>query len=709
MVVQLRHVASSALFSFVFRQEAVLFPLRASCFHFRVSTMSSSCSSSKEEVKFGSWKSPLTADLVASSAKRLGNIAVDGQGSLILLEGRPTEAGRGVLVQYVDGPSCGYKDVTPPEFNVRTTVHEYGGGAFTVDSDMVIFSNYKDQRLYLQSLTSGDQPRPLTPDYGGNDVRYADGVVDRKLNRYITVREDHRNKGREPINEIVSVQLVGDQVKEPDVLITGNDFYSFPRLSRDASKIAWVEWSHPNLPWDKTQLWIGDLTGDGEVVQKRCLAGGVSIVESPMEPKWSFQGDLFYISDKQNGFWNLYQWDAEKDICRSLFPMEAEFSRPAWVFGYSSYEILDGSTIICSYRKKGKSYLGVLDLPSGSFRPLKLPFTEIYDLLVKDSNLFVEVASASQPLSVAKVNLSSAVGENLEYSVVWSSSSLDLSAYHAYLTTPEIIEFPTERPNQTAFANFYPPHNNDYSPPPGDKPPLLVRCHGGPTGETRTNLNLSTQFWTSRGWAVADVNYGGSTGYGREYRERLYGTWGIVDVDDCCSCAKFLVDSGKVDGEHLCIDGGSAGGYTTLAALVFKDTFKAGCSFYGIGDLFVLCGDTHKFESRYLESLVGSDHEVIFNRSPINFLEKLSCPVILFQGLDDKVVPASQARLIYGAVKEKKIPVALIEYEGEQHGFRKAENIKFTLEQEMVFFARVLGCFTVADEIVPVGVDNLDS
>ncbi|KAH6557494.1 hypothetical protein KP509_1Z111200 [Ceratopteris richardii] len=297
---------------------------------------------------------------------------------------------------------------------------------------------------------------------------------------------------------------------------------------------------------------------------------------------------------------------------------------------------------------------------------------------------------------------------NLDYTVLWSSNSLKLSEYSPYLSTPDIIEFPTERSGQTAFANFYPPHNDDYCAPAAEKPPLLVRCHGGPTAEARTSLNLSIQFWTSRGWAVADVNYGGSTGYGREYRERLYGAWGIVDVDDCCSCAKFLVDSEKVDGEKLCIDGGSAGGYTTLAALVFKDTFKAGCSFYGIGDLFVLVGDTHKFESHYIESLIGSDEKTIFNRSPINFLEKLSCPVILFQGLEDKVVPASQARLIYESVKAKKIPVAIVEYEGEQHGFRKAENIMYTLEQEMAFFARVLKSFSVADEITPVHVDNLD-
>lgn len=661
------------------------------------------------EAPFGSWKSPLSADLVASSGKRLGGMAVDGLGSLIWLEGRPTEAGRGVLVQGLGEPRLAPRDITPPGFNVRTSVHEYGGGAFTVDGDIVIFSNFKDQRLYVQSIKCDGVPVPLTPDYGNTSVRYADGVVDRRRNRYIAVREDHRQE-KEPANEIVSIHLSGDQIKDPEVLLSGNDFYSFPRLNADASKIAWIEWSHPSMPWDKAQLWIGDLTLDGQIIHKRCLAGADhSILEAPTEPKWSPIGDLFYISDKANGFWNLYRWDAEKDVSLPLYSMEAEFARPAWVFGQSSYDILEVNSIVCSYRKKGISYVGILNLLSGSLSPLDLPFTEIYDLIAKGDDLFVQVASASQALSILKVNISSLKAGGLEYSVIWSSTSLDLSIYRGYLSTPKIIEFPTSISGQSAFANFYPPHNIDYSSPTGDKPPLLVHCHGGPTSESRTSLNLGIQYWTSRGWAVADVNYGGSTGYGREYRERLYGSWGIVDVEDCCSCAQFLVDSGKVDGQRLCIDGGSAGGYTTLAALVFKDTFRAGASLYGIGDLFVLVGDTHKFESHYIESLVGSDNKVIFNRSPINFLENLSCPVIIFQGLEDKVVPATQARLIYEAVKQRNIPVALIEYEGEQHGFRKAENIKYTLEQEMVFFARVFGGFTVADNIQPVHVDNLDS
>ncbi|KAH7441814.1 hypothetical protein KP509_03G055600 [Ceratopteris richardii] len=543
-MVQLRYynvAATSVLISVLFTKKICLPSFYRPAFAARCSYSTMKMSTTKKEAAFGSWASPLTADLVASSGKKLGGISVSGHGSFILLEGRPTESGRGVLVQHIDGPNDVFKDITPSEFNVRTLVHEYGGGAFTIDGDDVIFSNYKDQRLYLQSLTSGGQPIPLTPDYGGNEVRYADGVVDRRLNRFITVREDNRLKNKEPVNEIVAVELSGDNIKEPEVLVTGNDFYSFPRLNTDASRIAWIEWSHPCLPWDKSELWIGDLSSEGKILKKSCVAGKSGVIESPTEPKWSSKGDLFYISDRETGFWNLYCWDAKKDCSSAILPMEAEFSRPAWGFGNSSYEILDDCTILCSYRNKGKSNIGILDLMSHSFKQLRLPFTEIFDLLVRDNWLFVEVASPSQPLSVAKVNLGSIDSMNLDYTVLWSSNSLKLSEYSPYLSTPDIIEFPTERSGQTAFANFYPPHNDDYCAPAAEKPPLLVRCHGGPTAEARTSLNLSIQFWTSRGWAVADVNYGGSTGYGREYRERLYGAWGIVDVDDCCSCAKFLV------------------------------------------------------------------------------------------------------------------------------------------------------------------------
>ncbi|GMN24668.1 hypothetical protein TIFTF001_040607 [Ficus carica] len=394
----------------------------------------------------------------------------------------------------------------------------------------------------------------------------------------------------------------------------------------------------------------------------------------------------------------------------SVYSLDAEFSKPLWVFGINSYEFIQSyqgkNLIACSYRQKGRSYLGILDDVQSTISLLDIPFTDIDNIILAEHCLYVEGASAIHPSSVAKVTLDEQKSKAVEFKIIWSSSP-DCLKYKSYFSLPELIEFPTEVPGQTAYAYFYPPTNPVYQADQEERPPLLLKSHGGPTAETRALLNLNIQYWTSRGWAFVDVNYGGSTGYGREYRDRLLGKWGIVDVDDCCSCAKFLVDSGKADGERLCITGGSAGGYTTLAALAFRNTFRAGASLYGVADLNSLRAETHKFESHYIDKLVGNE-ENYFERSPINFVDKFSCPIILFQGLEDKVVPPDQAKKIYQALKEKGLPVALVEYEGEQHGFRKAENIKFTLEQQMVFFARLVGNFKVADEITPISIDNFD-
>jgi dipeptidyl aminopeptidase/acylaminoacyl peptidase len=347
-----------------------------------------------------------------------------------------------------------------------------------------------------------------------------------------------------------------------------------------------------------------------------------------------------------------------------------------------------------------------LDEAQNSLTLLDVPFTDINNITVGNNCLYVEGASVVNPLSVAKITLDDNQVKVADFNIVWSSSP-DSLKYESYFSLPEVIEFPTEVPGQNAYAYFYPPSNPVYQASQEEKPPLVLESHGGPTGQARGSLNLSIQYWTSRGWAFVDVNYGGSTGYGREFRERLLGRWGIVDVKDCCSCAKYLVDSGRVDAERICITGESAGGYTTLAALAFRKTFKAGASLYGIADLALLSAGMHKFESKYIGNLVGTEKD-FYERSPINFVDNFSCPTILFQGLEDKVVPPSQARKIYHALKSKGLPVALVEYEGEQHGFRKVESIKFTLEQQMVFFARLVGHFTVADDIVPLKIDNFD-
>uniref|UniRef100_A0A0C9RKQ4 TSA: Wollemia nobilis Ref_Wollemi_Transcript_13378_2192 transcribed RNA sequence n=1 Tax=Wollemia nobilis TaxID=56998 RepID=A0A0C9RKQ4_9CONI len=673
----------------------------------------SSGSSAKISAPYGSWKSPLTAEVVSGSDKNLGDIAIDGEGRLIICEGRPAEAGRSVLVREDAVKGSPADVITPNGFNVRTLVHEYGGGAFTVSGDIVVFSNYDDQILYKQSVKEDHVPVPLTPDYGGPIVRYADGVVDLQLGWYITVREDHRENKSNPSATIVSVELSGDQIKEPHILVSGNDFYAFPRLTMDGRKIAWIEWSHPNMPWDKAELWVGYLSADGMIKKQVCIAGNdPNMIESPTEPTWSPQGELFFVTDRKNGFWNLYKWVESTNEVQALYPLDAEFTRPSWVFGNRSYAFIkhkgQDNYIACTYRQKGRSYLGILDHLHGSFSIVDIPFTFLNKITSMGSILYIEGASFEHPLSIVKIAFEENQIGVKDMSIIWTSSSLNTAEYSPFLSSPELIEFTTKVPGQTAFAYLYMPKNYNYQGAEGEKPPLLLESHGGPTDESHGVLDLNIQYWTSRGWAFVDVNYGGSTGYGREYRERLIGSWGVVDVDDCCSCAMFLVSNGRVDGERLCITGKSAAGYTTLAALAFRETFKAGASLFGIADLSLMAADMHKFEMYYTDSLVGKDEQLLYERSPINFVDKLSCPMILFQGLEDKVVSPKQAWKIYKAVREKGLPVALIEYEGEQHGFRKAENIKFTLEQQMVFFARLVGNFKVADDIIPVHIENFD-
>ncbi|KAG5543404.1 hypothetical protein RHGRI_016217 [Rhododendron griersonianum] len=690
---------------------------------------------------YGSWKSPITADFVSGAQKSLGATAVDDHGRLFWLESRPLESGRGVLVKAPEKPGDEPIDITPKEFSVRTVAQEYGGGAFRIVGDTVIFSNYKDQRLYKQSIQSGDSsPLPLTPDYGAPSVCYADGVFDSHLNRFVTVMEDRREDHLNATTTIASLNINEHNIQEPRVLVSGNDFYAFPCLDPKGERMAWIEWGHPNMPWDKSELWVGYFSENGDICKRVCVAGGdPAIVESPTEPKWSSDGELFFITDRGSGFWNIYKWVESDNKVLPVYSMNAEFSRPLWFFGISSYQLLQSreqkNLIACTYRKNGRSSFGVLDDVHSILSLLDIPFTDINNITSGLHGLYIEGASAIHPLSIAKVTLDDTKSKVIDFEIIWSSSP-DSSKYKSHYSLPELIEFPTEVPGQNAFAFFYPPTNPCYQASQKEKPPLLLESHGfqgsdhivnalkvskvdlgrviglgkllgGPTAETRGVLNLAYQYWTSRGWAVVDVNYGGSTGYGREYRERLLGRWGIVDVNDCCSCAKFLVNEGKVDGERLCIAGGSAGGYTTLAALAFRETFKAGASLYGVGDLKSLVAETHKFESRYLYNLVGNEED-FFQRSPINFVDKFSCPILLLQGLEDKVVPPNQAREIYAALKEKGLPVALVEFEGEQHGFRKAETIKFALEQQMVFFARLVGHFEVADDITPIKIENFD-
>lgn len=633
---------------------------------------------------YGSWKSPITSDLIVAGTIRLGEIWLDAD-TIYWSEMRPLEKGRSVVVQWQAGEPI---DRTAAPFNVRTRVHEYGGGAFIVADRTLYFSNFVDQRLYQQPI-EGD-PTPLTPKA---ELRYADAVIDRQHNRLICVREDHR-ASQEPTNAIVAVSLAEEN--EGTVLVSGKDFYSSPRLDPTGDRLAWLSWNHPNMPWDGTELWVAAVQPDGSLGKAECVAGGIA--ESIFQPEWSPDGTLHFISDR-TGWWNLYRW--QEQAIEPLWEAAAEFGLPQWVFGMTTYGFITSDRLLCTYVEAGVQHLAQLDTTQHTLTPIEIPYTSVSGLQVAAGAAVFVAGSTTAPGAIVRLDL--VTGELQEL-----RQSSQITVDPGYLSVPEAIEFPTEN-GQTAYAFYYPPQNEDHAAPADQRPPLLVKSHGGPTAATSANFNPGIQYWTSRGIAVLDVNYGGSTGYGREYRERLRGQWGIVDVDDCVNGAQYLVKQGKVDGDRLCIDGGSAGGYTTLAALTFRSVFKAGASYYGVSDLTALANDTHKFESRYLDGLVGAYPErqdLYIERSPIHAVEQLSCPVIFFQGDEDKIVPPNQAEMMVNALKQKGLPVAYVLFEGEQHGFRKAENIKRTLDGELYFYARVFG-FQLAEAIEPVAIDNL--
>ncbi len=635
---------------------------------------------------YGSWKSPITSDMIVAETIVLGGPRFDN-GNCYWLELRPQEEGRLVVVKLT--PDGRTTDLIPQPFNVRTRVHEYGGNAYAIANGTLYFSNFADQRLYR--LDHGGTLRLITAEA---NVRYADCVVDRQRNLLISVREDHRQPG-EAVNTLVKVACDG-HAHEGDIIVSGNDFYSSPRLSPDGTRLAWLTWNHPNMPWDGTELWIGEVDSSGSIIRAEHIAGGSD--ESIFQPEWSPDGILYFVSDR-TGWWNLYRW--RDDRVEALCPMEAEFGRPQWAFGMSTYAFESAQRIICSYIQHGMSQLASLDTVTLQLTGIETPYTFISSVCAESGHALFIAGSPTETLSVVHLNLNT---QQIE--VLRRASTIDVDP--GFVSLPVAIEFPTEG-GQTAHGFFYPPHNEDFSAPQDEKSPLLVVSHGGPTGATIAVLFEEIQYWTSRGIAVLDVNYGGSAGYGRAYRQRLYGQWGVMDVDDCVNGARYLVESGKVDGGRLIITGGSAGGYTTLCALTFRDVFKAGASHFGIGDLETFAKDTHKFESRYTESLVGpypARRDLYVERSPIHFIDRLACPFILFQGAEDKIVPPDQSRRMYEVVKAKGLPVAYLEFEGEQHGFRKAENIKRALDAELYFYSQVFG-FQVADPVEPVSIVNL--
>lgn len=635
---------------------------------------------------YGSWKSPVTPDLIVAGTVGLGEIVFDGD-DVYWLEMRPQQGGRYVIVRRT--PDGQTQDVTPPPFNVRTRAHEYGGAAYTVHKGVVYFTNFEDQLVYRQVV--GEIPIPLTED---GQLRFANYIMDTAHKSLLAIREDHTQSDQNAAATLVRLALNGTD--DGQVLTGGNDFYASPTPSPDGQWLAWLTWNHPNMPWDGTELWLAPVNGDGSLAAPQLITGGEE--ESIFQPAWSPDGTLYFVSDR-TGWWNLYRW--RNGQVEALYPKTAEFGTPQWLFGMSTYGFDDEGNVWCTFGERNNWQLAHIDTTTGAFTPISLPYTVLTGLKVQGNTVAFIASSAAAPTIIALYHTKA---QRLE---VIAHSSLD-QIDPGYLSIPETIEFPTTN-DTTAHGFYYAPTNKDFVGSTEEKPPLLVFTHGGPTGATFATYNLSIQFWTSRGFAVLDVNYRGSSGYGTAYRRALNGLWGIVDVDDCVAGAQFLVARGDVDGNRLAIRGGSAGGYTTLVALTMRDVFQAGASHFGVADLEALAKETHKFESRYMDRLVGPYPErldIYRERSPIYHTDGLSCPLILFQGLEDMIVPYTQAEMMLAAAQRKGIPVAYVPFAGEQHGFRRAENIKRALEAELYFYSRIFR-FPLADEIEPVEIFNL--
>jgi dipeptidyl aminopeptidase/acylaminoacyl peptidase len=653
-----------------------------------------------EVAPYGSWRSPITPADVARGGRRLGGATIAADGAVWWAEGRPTEGGRSALMRRPAGGEA--EEVTPVGANVRTRVHEYGGGAWKLlGPELAVYVDFADQRVYRLQL--GGEPVAITPEPDRPAaLRYADFELTPDGRTLFCVREVH-DDGPEPENEIV--ELTHDGSMRTAVVAAGRDFYASPRVSPDGLWLCFICWDHPNMPWDGTELWV---TPARDPAAARPLAGGKT--ESIFAPAWDSQDRLRFVSDR-DGWWNLYRTvadlgapDADRDLpqVEQLSAERADLGHPQWVFGMQTHAELDDGTLVVVRTEDATEQLFALDPGGGALRDLGLPFTSFGGpaLSARGGRVAFTAASPASEPQVLVLDLAAASTESVR-------SASEEAVDPALVSEPRAIEFPSGD-GDTAHAFYYPPTNAGLVGPEDERPPLIVVSHGGPTAHETPALDREFLFWTSRGFGVVDVNYRGSTGYGRAYRDKLRGTWGVVDTEDCIAAARFLAETGEVDGERLAIRGGSAGGYATLCALVFHDEFAVGASYYGVADTETLARDTHKFEARYLDGLIGPYPEradLYRERSPIHFVERLSAPVILFQGLEDEIVPPNQAETMVAAMAANGIPHAYLAFEGEQHGFRRSETEIRCLEAELYFYGRILG-FEPADELQPVEIES---
>jgi dipeptidyl aminopeptidase/acylaminoacyl peptidase len=636
---------------------------------------------------YGGWPSPIGPATVTRQQNRLGQLALDGD-RLLLLEGRPDEGGRVTLLSLDPARPGTAVERTPAPVNVRTRLHEYGGSCLAAHAGTIVLVDDQDQRLWRFDSDGGS--RPISPAAGGS-LRFAEPLIDAVRDRVVAVLEDHGADG-EPENRLVAVPLAGGA---PVTLAAGHDFFAYPRLSPDGRRLAWLVWDHPDMPWDATRLMTAEIAADGSVGEPRCVAGAAG-GEAVLQPEFLPDGRLAWLSDR-TGFWNLWGEGGTGPLAAA----PRDMGGPLWQVGSRWWASIDASRALAIATEAGLEQLVVLDLAHGIAHPIALPYAAFGDLLVAGGTAYCRAAGADRPAAVIAVDLATG-----SHAVLRTAGPLDLDP--AWISRPRPISF-ASRGGRRAYGFHYPPTNPEVAPPPGELPPLIVRSHGGPTGAASPALRLGYQFWTSRGFAIVDVDYAGSSGHGRAYREALNGQWGIADVEDCIAAALHLVAQGEADPDRLVISGGSAGGFTTLAALTFHDTFKAGCSTYGIGDLEALMRTTHKFEARYLDRLIGPWPEaadIYRARSPIHHTDRLACPLILFQGLEDKVVPPAQSEAMRDAVRAKGLPVAYLAFPGEGHGFRAAATQERVLMAEYAFYCRVFGIES-ADELPPLEILNL--